>query len=170
VRDRHVWGCPVYVIDHRLQGAQKIPKWDERVQVGAYMGRSPNHAGHVALVLNISTGRVSPQYHIVFDDNFETVEALRKGVVPSRWEYIAKIRYESSTDEDVNLAKLWQTGETLNQEYSDIIEKANTKSLVNRNETNLEKKSVTPLPNLNEVPPPNPDATEIGEVLTPEGL
>ena len=113
IKQRHVWGCPVFVLDHRLQNVQKIPKWDERVRVGAYMGRSPNHAGNVALVLNLSTGHVSPQYHIVFDDKFKTVEALQKGVVPSRWEYIAKIGYESATDEDINLTKLWKTRETV---------------------------------------------------------
>ena len=115
------------MLDHRLQNVQKIPKWDERVRVGAYVGRSPNHAGNVALVLNLSTGHVSPQYHIVFDDKFETVEALRKGVVPSRWEYIAKIGYESATDEDINLTKLWKTRETVEQEYTDMINKAERK-------------------------------------------
>ncbi|KAL7474968.1 hypothetical protein ACHAW6_000907, partial [Cyclotella cf. meneghiniana] len=26
----HVFGCPVYVLDPRLQDGQKIPKWDSR--------------------------------------------------------------------------------------------------------------------------------------------
>ncbi|KAL7463024.1 hypothetical protein ACHAXS_005996 [Conticribra weissflogii] len=52
------------------------PKWEPRARLGIYVGRSPNHAGSVALVLNPKTGLVSPQYHVVFDDDFTTVPHL----------------------------------------------------------------------------------------------
>ena len=41
--------------------------------MGVYLGQSPQHARSVALVLNIKTGLVFPQFHVAFDDMFETV-------------------------------------------------------------------------------------------------
>ena len=73
IRNYHTFGCPVYVLDARLQGAGFIPKWDEQVRVDAYDGRSQIHAGNVSLILNLSTGHVSPQFHVVFDETFSTV-------------------------------------------------------------------------------------------------
>ena len=40
---------------------------------GIYLGVSKEHSSTVHLVLNPSTGKVSPQYHVVFDDHFATV-------------------------------------------------------------------------------------------------
>ena len=53
IRHYHKFGCPVYVLNARLQGVVFIPKWDKRVRVGAYVGRSPICAGNVSLILNI---------------------------------------------------------------------------------------------------------------------
>ena len=70
----HPFGCPVYVLECALQTSSKgLPKWEPRSRLGIYLGHSPLHAGSVALVLNPSSGHVSPQYHIVFDDNFTNV-------------------------------------------------------------------------------------------------
>lgn len=41
-----------------------------------FLGFSPEHSSLVPLVLNLRTGHVSPQYHVIFDDNFETVPSL----------------------------------------------------------------------------------------------
>ena len=38
-----------------------------------YLGPLPNHARSVVLILNPCTGHVSPQFHVKFDDFFETV-------------------------------------------------------------------------------------------------
>ena len=83
LKNFHTFGCPVYVLDARLQsaGGAGPPKWDARSRLGIYVGHSPLHAGSVALVLNPKTGLVSPQYHVVFDDDFSTVPSLRSGVV-----------------------------------------------------------------------------------------
>jgi hypothetical protein len=37
------------------------------------MGISPKHASSVHLVRNLQTGSITPQFHLVFDDFFETV-------------------------------------------------------------------------------------------------
>lgn len=73
LRCAHTWGCPAYVLDPTLQDGQKIPKWHPRSRVGQYMGLSPLHASTVGVVRNLKTGRLSPQYHVVYDDKFETV-------------------------------------------------------------------------------------------------
>lgn len=41
-----------------------------------FLGFSPVHSSLVPLVLNIETGRITPQYHVVFDDRFETVPSI----------------------------------------------------------------------------------------------
>ena len=40
------------------------------------MGYSTVHSSDVPLVLNLHTGHISPQYHVVFDDSFSTVPSL----------------------------------------------------------------------------------------------
>lgn len=69
----HVWGCPVYVLDPKLQDGKKIPKWSRRARQGQFVGFSDEHSSLVANVRHLSTGYVSPQFHIVFDDHFHTV-------------------------------------------------------------------------------------------------
>ena len=73
--DLHVWGCPVYVLDKSLQDGKKIPKWKPRSRRSIYMGISHKHASSVPLCLNTSTGAMTPQFHVVFDDWFATVAA-----------------------------------------------------------------------------------------------
>jgi hypothetical protein len=69
----HVFGCPVFVLDAKLQDGKKLPKWERRSRRGVYLGVSRKHSTTVHLVLNLETGRVTPQYHVVFDDSFSTV-------------------------------------------------------------------------------------------------
>jgi hypothetical protein len=72
----HVFGCPVYVLDPKLQDGQKIPKWDCKARQGIFVGFSSEHSSTVPLVLNPKTGCISPQYHVIFDDAFTTVPSL----------------------------------------------------------------------------------------------
>ncbi|KAG7339612.1 reverse transcriptase RNA-dependent DNA polymerase [Nitzschia inconspicua] len=81
--DFHTFGCPVYVLESDLQDGKKINKWDGRARLGVNLGPSPVHATNVSLVLNLETGHVSPQYHIVHDDTFETLGQLQP--VKSNW-------------------------------------------------------------------------------------
>ena len=74
LRHFHAFGCPTYVLDNALQSGQSAPKWRQRSRLGVYLGPLPNHARSVALVLNPCTGHVSPQFHVKFDDFFETVQ------------------------------------------------------------------------------------------------
>ena len=104
----HTWGCPVFVLESKVQTNPKgLPKWDPRARLGIYLGHSPAHAGNVALVLNPATGHVSPQFHVVFDDSFSTVESMRNGTVPKNWQDLVSKASECSTPEDFSLAHIW---------------------------------------------------------------
>ncbi len=70
-----------------------FPKWKERSKVGIYLGRSPHHASTVPLILNTQTGLVSPQFHVIYDDNFDTV--IRDRHFESLWQYKAKLQSQS---------------------------------------------------------------------------
>ena len=76
LRQVHVWGSPCFVLDPKLQDGHKIPKFDPRSRQGLNLGWSPKHASSVPLVLNLSTGTISPQFHVVFDDWFSTVSSI----------------------------------------------------------------------------------------------
>ena len=72
-----VWGSPTYVLDPKLQDGRKIPKWRPRARKGQFLGFSPRHSSTVALIRNLTTGSITPQYHIVVDEKFETVASTR---------------------------------------------------------------------------------------------
>ena len=69
----HPFGSPAFLLDNRLRAGMKISKWHTCARVGLYLRHSLMHTNTVSLVLNISTGLVSPQFHIKFDDFFKTV-------------------------------------------------------------------------------------------------
>ena len=73
LKDYHSFGCPVYALDNRLASGSSIPHWNPRARLGVHLGFSPRHARNVALVLNVNTAMVSPQFHVKFDDFFTTV-------------------------------------------------------------------------------------------------
>jgi hypothetical protein len=79
LRRLHVWGCPAYVLDPKLQDGKKVPKWEPRSRRGKFLGISPNHSSTIGLILNFRTGHVSPQYHVVYDDEFTTVPNAESG-------------------------------------------------------------------------------------------
>ena len=88
--------CPVYVLDSRLQaaGGSGPRKWEPRSRMGVYLVHSPFHAGSVVLVFNPLKGRVSPKYHVLFDDNFSTVTYMEAGEVPPNWPDLVKYSSE----------------------------------------------------------------------------
>ncbi len=74
------------------------------------------HAGSVALILNPQTGHVSPQFHVVVDDNFSNVSHMRTEIIPPTWEAMRKNATESATEEAFVSAKTWF------KELTDILE------------------------------------------------
>jgi hypothetical protein len=54
------------------------------------LGPSSSHARNINLVLNLHTGCVSPQFHCIFDDFFETVKHGGPDVsVPLAWQQLS---------------------------------------------------------------------------------
>ncbi len=90
LRHFHPFGCPTYVLNDSLAAGKSIPKWHKRARLGVYLGRSPTHAQSVALILNLSTGLVSPQFHLKFDDLFETIKG--HDTYPNRWKVATHFR------------------------------------------------------------------------------
>ena len=76
LRRAHVWRCPVHVLKPVLQDGKNMAKWFPRARLGMFMSFSLVYSLLVPLVLNIATGQISPQYHVVFDDQFSTVNSL----------------------------------------------------------------------------------------------
>ena len=71
VKQFHTFGSPCFILDPKLCQKKSIPKWTPQSRQAVYLGISPQHAGSVALVLNLKTGYISPQFHIVFDNDFK---------------------------------------------------------------------------------------------------
>ena len=102
------FGCPVYVLAKELQNAGGIyNKWKDRSRIGVYLGSSPMHAQSVALVLNLKTGRVSPQFHVKFDPSFQTVKkSYGEDVDESLWQKEAGFVEEESLSVQKDFTKM----------------------------------------------------------------
>ena len=62
------------------------------------------HVGSIALVMNPRTRHVSPQFHVVYDDHFITVPAMRSGDIPDNWKDLVAASdkiFQDSTDDVV---------------------------------------------------------------------
>ena len=66
-------GWPVFILDTALQLKNPHQKWKERARVGIYFGKSPQHDRNISLVLSLTTGLVSPQFHVKHDPSFDMV-------------------------------------------------------------------------------------------------
>ena len=99
----------VFVLDPKLQDGKKIPKWNRCSRLGQVMGFSDEHSSLVANVRHLTTGFVSPQYHVVFDDLFETVfssgydDALVDTICNNLFEYNRDVYAEEEFDSSGNL-------------------------------------------------------------------
>ena len=50
LRCSHVWGCPVFVMEAKLQDDQRLPNWNQRSRLGKFLGFSDEHSTSVANV------------------------------------------------------------------------------------------------------------------------
>jgi len=72
--DLHIWGCPAYVLDKTITAdGKKLPQWKPHSSHGMYLGHADKYASSAPLILNIQTGFIMPQFHVVTDDWFATV-------------------------------------------------------------------------------------------------
>ena len=95
-----VWGSPLYVLDPRLQDGKEIPKWEKRSTAGMFMGFSPFHSSTVSLALNLTTGNVSPQFHVVHDELFTTAHNFGETNMSALWDKLTIISRENDWEQD----------------------------------------------------------------------
>jgi hypothetical protein len=100
----HTFGCPVYVLHPRLQDGYKVPKWQPRARCGQCLGCSPEHSSSIDLILNTTTGNISPQYHVVHDDYFTTVPGVdsTKTFSAASWQAILQTGVERNLSDDID--------------------------------------------------------------------
>ena len=117
LKDLHVWGCPTYVLEPKLQDGKKIPRWKPRSRRGVFLGLANKYASSIPLVLNPSTGHISPQFHVVFDDLFTTVVSQPDSdEPPSHWEDLCiTSRFQTHFDENdpVRLDDEWLSSDEI---------------------------------------------------------
>jgi hypothetical protein len=110
--DLHVWGCPTYVLEPKLQkGGVKIPKWAPRSRQAIFVGFSKLHSSLAGLVLNRTTGSITCQFHLLFDDMFSTVHSADESV-PDSWNHLitrpsARLQIQLDDDASPDLSDEW---------------------------------------------------------------
>jgi hypothetical protein len=97
--------------------------------MGIYVGRSPSHAANVSMILNPRTGHISPQFHVVHDNDFTTVPYLRTATVPPHWAALvaASTTNELYTEKQVGT---WQSVPELDVESGDFTSDSSIQSAV----------------------------------------
>jgi hypothetical protein len=73
--DMHPLFCPVHVLDRRMQEGTSPPKWEKCTTKKVYVGHLHHYSKSVPMVWDPKTKLVSPQFHVLFDNNFDTVQA-----------------------------------------------------------------------------------------------
>jgi hypothetical protein len=71
---------------------------EDRARVGINLGFSPQHARHVHLILSLTTGCVSPQFHCKFDNHFMTLQQYQQPM--SLWQEKAQFVQQKENHED----------------------------------------------------------------------
>ena len=61
----------------------------------------------VAFFLNPKSLRISPQYHVIFYDNFSAIPRTKNGEIPPHWTDLVKQNSESATDVTIDLTNTW---------------------------------------------------------------
>ena len=90
VKQFNTFGSPCFILYPKICQKKSIPKWKPRSRQAVYLGTSPQHEGSVALVLNLKTGYISPQFHIVFDDDFTITTTMITNKLPDNWDNLFK--------------------------------------------------------------------------------
>ena len=76
-----VWGSPIYVLDKVIADGKKLPLRKPKSSRRMFVGLSDRHSTRSPLVLNFDTGFISPQYHVVHNDQFATVPSNPEGIL-----------------------------------------------------------------------------------------
>ena len=101
----HSLCCPVYHLNSTLAAGKKIRQWEPRSQLGINLGRSPWHARNINLILNTSTGLVPPQFHVSYDDFFESVRINKdRESQPPLWQNLSGLKGRGLAPHSIDIA------------------------------------------------------------------
>ena len=94
------WGCPTFVLEPTLwEAGGKLPKWQPKTQRGQFLGFFKRHSSTVGLIRNLRIGSITPQFHCVYDSEFQTV-GTSDGTTPPIWEdLVINHQYQTPLDE-----------------------------------------------------------------------
>ena len=112
----HTFGCPVYVLDSNLQASKSINPWLPRSRIGIYLGQSENHARSVSLVMSLTTGLVSPQFHVSHDDFFESIGSGERHMDQRTWMVLSGLKRGRQLDNNI-ITK--SESNTVNTDFND---------------------------------------------------
>lgn len=111
INDLHLWDCPNDVLKPTLQDRNKVPKWKWHSQQGVFLSLALWYASSIPLVLNPNNNHISLQFHVIFDDLFNTaVSELQEKEVPKEWDVLWITSHHKSTFDDkdpVRVAEEW---------------------------------------------------------------
>jgi hypothetical protein len=154
----------VYVLDVLLQDRKKIPKWNPWACLGLFLGYSDLHSSLVPLVLNVDMGYISLQFHVIFDNKFETVTSLAIGEpLDKQWADIFWLGCECFLDVnyDVNDQPILPLLSDIIKLYSKA--KADQPNFDPGHSIDFDGITV----NNASVPPPHHDFLQVGQAVTP---
>jgi hypothetical protein len=105
--DFRIFGSPTYVLRKELQDGANLNKWKSRSWLGVYIGNSSCHASAIPLIYNLVSTHVSPQFHVVYDEYFYTVNpstmANSDTYLSKLYNSTAKWLYQDPYSEDPHL-------------------------------------------------------------------
>jgi hypothetical protein len=112
---------PMFLValsDAALQDGKKIPKWAPQAHLGLFLGFLELHSySQVPLVLNNEAKKISPQFHVIFNDNFHTVNSLPSDQpIDVQWKEVLCLDRECFAEMDYN-----KTGQQILPLIGDII-------------------------------------------------
>ena len=119
----------------RLQDGGKLPKWVPRSRRAQYLVSTPLHASTVVLVRNLQNGNIVPQFHFVFDDYVENLNAGEYQEPPVRSELINFKSFNSAYDDEDYVSKLsyeWLELAALEDRINQVLETHQYPSSVGR--------------------------------------
>ena len=108
----HPFGSPVYVLQEALQSLHAHNKWTDRARVRIFLCHSPHHVTDIPLILNTQTGLVSPQFHLIYDDDFDTVK--RDVKFKSLWQIKARLQTRTQNNQSQDFLPTFSDRHTQN--------------------------------------------------------
>ena len=170
LRIEKTWGCPTCDLGSKLQGGKKLPKWIPRTRKKRYLGKSPNPASSMR-IRNLTTGFISPQFHVIHDIKLETVSGWyeeNEAAASHIWDYLAENQRFNALEEEnskqqplLNLHRDWLSPEEIAERERHVVN-AEAMRRLHRRDTNID-------PTMEVIPETTPAVEEVSETIAASG-